>query len=322
MNIKMEQIQMNGTIRSEPDFPGDFIENIREYGIIQPVVVKSIGEDRYELISGSRRLAACKQLGWTDVLVYVINADTALKKLDIQLSENLKRKELSPIEISEAILARMKYWEEIHGTIANGGDRRSQDFKVGNGETENFIEETRKIVHMDQATIYRLIQLRELPDDLKEQVRNGTLSYRNAINKNMERKWEKSGSSGKKIKHRGKNRTLPNLESAQPFCERFAKAPNLVDLIFLSNNLWTEVVQFKQKYEIEWDQINQEYIEKVMKWCEETDQYLQYVMGEIKNRYQIKPEEQLNESPHPDPLPEGEGNNTSPPSPSPFKDSG
>jgi len=78
----------------------DLVASIREYGIIQPLIVtKKAG--RFELIAGERRLRSARVIGLKDVPVIVREADEQ-KKLEIALVENLQREDLNPIETALA----------------------------------------------------------------------------------------------------------------------------------------------------------------------------------------------------------------------------
>ncbi|NQV73726.1 ParB/RepB/Spo0J family partition protein [bacterium] len=74
-------------------------ESIRELGIIQPITVRSAGHNRYELISGERRLKAARMAGFERVPAYVREADSEAM-LEMALVENVQREQLNPIEVA------------------------------------------------------------------------------------------------------------------------------------------------------------------------------------------------------------------------------
>jgi len=76
-------------------------ESIKRHGIIQPLVVVSYEDDKYELIAGERRLRASKIAGLTRVPVIKREADE-LERLELALIENIQRADLNPIEEAEA----------------------------------------------------------------------------------------------------------------------------------------------------------------------------------------------------------------------------
>lgn len=80
----------------------ELISSIREHGIIQPLVVTSIGGGgSYELVAGERRLRAAKLAGLERVPV-VVRTASEQQKLELALIENLQRQDLNPIEEAKA----------------------------------------------------------------------------------------------------------------------------------------------------------------------------------------------------------------------------
>jgi ParB family transcriptional regulator, chromosome partitioning protein len=74
-------------------------ESIRMHGLIQPVTVRPVGSERYELISGERRLRATKMAGITTIPAYVREVDDD-ELIAFALIENVQREQLNPIEIA------------------------------------------------------------------------------------------------------------------------------------------------------------------------------------------------------------------------------
>lgn len=77
----------------------ELADSIGEHGLIQPITVRYIGEHRFELISGERRLRATKMAGIKEVPAYVREADDD-DILAFALIENIQREELNPIEVA------------------------------------------------------------------------------------------------------------------------------------------------------------------------------------------------------------------------------
>lgn len=78
----------------------DLINSIKEHGILEPLIVTTKPEGRYELISGERRLRAAKFLNLKQVPAIAREAGD-LEKLELALIENLQRQDLNPIEEAE-----------------------------------------------------------------------------------------------------------------------------------------------------------------------------------------------------------------------------
>lgn len=75
--------------------------SIKSYGIIQPLTVRKMREDRYELVAGERRLRAAKKLGLSEVPTIIVDI-TEKDSAAIALLENLQREDLNFIEEAEA----------------------------------------------------------------------------------------------------------------------------------------------------------------------------------------------------------------------------
>lgn len=77
----------------------DLAQSIRELGIIQPVTVRKLGKDRYQLISGERRFRASQLAGLESIPAYIrVTNDQGM--LEMALVENIQRQELDAIEVA------------------------------------------------------------------------------------------------------------------------------------------------------------------------------------------------------------------------------
>ena len=79
----------------------ELINSINENGILQPLTLRELENEKYELIAGERRLRAAKQVGLKTVPGYVISIETDMKMLEYALVENIQRENLNPIEEAE-----------------------------------------------------------------------------------------------------------------------------------------------------------------------------------------------------------------------------
>ncbi|HEY1039432.1 MAG TPA: ParB/RepB/Spo0J family partition protein [Bacteroidia bacterium] len=77
----------------------ELVDSIKEHGIIQPVTVRKLGFDKFQLISGERRFRASQIAGLKEVPAYVRVANDQ-EMLEMALVENIQRQELNPIEIA------------------------------------------------------------------------------------------------------------------------------------------------------------------------------------------------------------------------------
>ncbi len=74
-------------------------KSIKELGLIQPITVRELNDNKFQLISGERRLKAFKLIGLNNIPSYVRKAND-IESLEMALVENIQRKDLDPIEIA------------------------------------------------------------------------------------------------------------------------------------------------------------------------------------------------------------------------------
>ena len=78
---------------------GELAESIKSLGIIQPVTVRKLDRNQYQLVSGERRYRAAKSIGFDRIPAYVRIANDQ-EALEMALVENIQRRDLDPIEIA------------------------------------------------------------------------------------------------------------------------------------------------------------------------------------------------------------------------------
>lgn len=131
----------------------ELVESIREQGIIQPLIVRMVGE-KYELIAGERRWRAATELKLTEAPVIVRKA-TDREVLELALIENLQREDLNPIEEAAA-------YERLH-----------RDFAMTQ-------EDIAKRVGKSRASVANAMRLLDLPADIQSLLKQGRLSVGHA----------------------------------------------------------------------------------------------------------------------------------------------
>ncbi len=77
----------------------ELAQSIKEHGIIQPITVRKLGYDKYQIISGERRFRAAQLAGLKEVPAYIRVANDQ-QMLEMALIENIQREDLNPIEIA------------------------------------------------------------------------------------------------------------------------------------------------------------------------------------------------------------------------------
>jgi ParB family chromosome partitioning protein len=125
-------------------------DSIASTGLIQPVVVRDLGDGDYELIAGERRWRAAQIAGLAELPAVVRDADER-ERLEVGLVENLVRQDLDPMETAQALAALV------------------EDF----GQTQTDVARS---VGRSRSSVANLIRLLELPDDVQEMLVAGTLT--------------------------------------------------------------------------------------------------------------------------------------------------
>ncbi|MEM2249314.1 MAG: ParB/RepB/Spo0J family partition protein [Candidatus Bathyarchaeia archaeon] len=95
----------------------ELANSIKEHGLLQPVLVRPIGDGKYQLVHGERRFRACKLLGLETIRAEIRNL-TDNETLEIQLVENLQREDLNPIEEAETFQRMINELGYTHEEIA------------------------------------------------------------------------------------------------------------------------------------------------------------------------------------------------------------
>jgi ParB family transcriptional regulator, chromosome partitioning protein len=80
----------------------DLKASIQSVGLAQPIVVRIVGYERYQIIMGERRFTAARELGLTKIPAIVRASLEEHQRLELQIVENLHRKDLSPLEEAES----------------------------------------------------------------------------------------------------------------------------------------------------------------------------------------------------------------------------
>ncbi|MCR9197478.1 MAG: ParB/RepB/Spo0J family partition protein [Planctomycetaceae bacterium] len=128
----------------------ELAESIRKHGILQPLLVRSMGDDGYQLIAGERRWRACQQIGMETVPCRVVELEDR-QVCEAAIEENLKRQDLNMIEKAVAF---KEYLEKFGGTI----------------------EELAKQLSMNRSTISNMLRLLDLPEAVQDAVRKDLIS--------------------------------------------------------------------------------------------------------------------------------------------------
>jgi len=98
MLVRISEIQIKKRIRKESGNIKELSESMNSHGLMNPIVITR----EYQLIAGFRRLESAKKLGWENIEANIIDAPTKIKKLEMEIEENIHRKDFTPEEIVDA----------------------------------------------------------------------------------------------------------------------------------------------------------------------------------------------------------------------------
>lgn len=138
----------------DPQALEELAQSIRSQGLMQPVVVRPLGEQRYEIIAGERRWRACQLAGMARIpaLVREVGDEAAIA---MALIENIQRENLNPIEEAGAL------------------QRLQQEFQLTQQQVADAVGKSR-------VTIANLLRLMALPEEVKTLLARGDLEMGHA----------------------------------------------------------------------------------------------------------------------------------------------
>jgi len=138
----------------EEELITELAESIKTYGLIQPLTVRKINLNEYQIISGERRFRASQLAGLKELPVYIRTANDN-EMLELALVENIQREDLNPIEIG---ISYQRLSDEC-------------------GYTQEQLSER---IGKKRSTISNYVRLLKLPLDIQAALKNKTLSMGHA----------------------------------------------------------------------------------------------------------------------------------------------
>lgn len=167
----------------------ELINSVKAHGILQPLLVRPMGNNEYELVAGERRYRAAKTLGLVNVPVTVRQMSDAEAK-EFALLENLQRQDLNPVEETEGVLDLL--------SVVLGIDRPSvvsllsQSARSNKNPSNTNISAWKKAIEIfdtlgltpESFRVNRL-PLLNLPKDILKAVKQGEIEYTKARAINM-----------------------------------------------------------------------------------------------------------------------------------------
>ena len=119
----------------------ELAESIKAQGVIQPIVAREVGRNKYEIIAGERRWRAAKQAGLADVPVVLRDVDDR-SVIAMALIENIQREDLNPLEEAVALSRLIDEFSLTHQNAAEAVGR-------------------------SRAAVSNLLRLLELPEEIR-----------------------------------------------------------------------------------------------------------------------------------------------------------
>ena len=138
----------------DPEKLNELAKSIAATGVVQPIVVKRLEGDRYQLITGERRLLASRQAGKATIPAIVREVSDE-QAMEMTVVENLQRADLNPMEQARAY------------------HRLSTEFKM---TQEQMATRTGK----ERASVANFLRLLRLPESVQQKVESGDLSFGHA----------------------------------------------------------------------------------------------------------------------------------------------
>ncbi len=156
-SIEISKIETNPfqpRTQFDDDALNELASSIKEHGIIQPITVRKLGYDKYQLISGERRYRASQIAGLTSVPAYIRIANDQ-SMLEMALVENIQRENLDAIEVA---ISYKRLIDECSLTQ----------------------EQLSQKVSKQRSTITNYLRLLKLPVEIQLAIRNGDLTMGHA----------------------------------------------------------------------------------------------------------------------------------------------
>ncbi|MCI6239377.1 MAG: ParB/RepB/Spo0J family partition protein [Lachnospiraceae bacterium] len=150
----------------------DLIDSIRENGVLSPTLIRPVGNDEYEMVSGHRRMHAAMKLGMETIpaIIRDMTDDEAIVKM---VDSNIQREELLPSEKAFAYKMKLEAMRRTAGRPSNNLSQNGTNFRVDQ-EIANQVNESRN-------QIRRYIRLTELIPELLDFVDRRRLQFTVAV---------------------------------------------------------------------------------------------------------------------------------------------
>jgi ParB family chromosome partitioning protein len=129
--------------------------SIREKGVLEPILVRQIAPNRYQIISGERRYRAATMAGLDEIPAIELDADDK-ETLEIALIENIQRKDLTPFEEAEGLLLLQQKFGYTHEKIST-------------------------VIGKSRTTVTETLLINEIPDRIRAMCREAGIANKSVL---------------------------------------------------------------------------------------------------------------------------------------------
>jgi ParB family chromosome partitioning protein len=129
--------------------------SIREKGVLEPILVRAIGPNRYQIISGERRYRAAMLAGLDEIPAIELDVDDR-ETLEIALIENIQRKDLTPFEEAEGLLILQQKFGYTHEKIST-------------------------VIGKSRTTVTETLLINEIPDRIRAMCREAGIATKSVL---------------------------------------------------------------------------------------------------------------------------------------------
>ncbi|HEX2832146.1 MAG TPA: ParB/RepB/Spo0J family partition protein [Thermoanaerobaculia bacterium] len=133
----------------------ELASSVREKGVLEPILVRHIGPNRYQIISGERRYRAATMAGLDEIPAIELDVDDR-EQLEIALIENIQRKDLTPFEEAEGLLILQQKFNYTHEKIS-------------------------QVIGKSRTTVTETLLINEIPDRIRVMCREAGISNKSVL---------------------------------------------------------------------------------------------------------------------------------------------
>lgn len=149
-------------IEANPDQPRTSLGNIeelansvREKGVLEPILVRQVAPNKYQIISGERRYRAATMAGLDEIPAIELDVDDK-EQLEIALIENIQRKDLTPFEEAEGFLVLQQKFNYTHEKIS-------------------------QVIGKSRTTVTETLLINEIPDRIRLMCRQAGIANKSVL---------------------------------------------------------------------------------------------------------------------------------------------